>query len=236
MAESDAHLETLYPFLHGGAKDPEREQQALLESVQKKATASLATKQAFYGDNAESMIDAARAIAGVYRQDGRMFCMGNGGSSCDASHFAVEFQHPVTAGRPALPAVNLVTDFAVTSAVSNDVGVEHVFARQLEAHARSGDGLIGFSTSGNSANLMAAYRRAKALELVTFGLAGGNGGTMLSSGLVDYCLVVRSDSIHRVQEVHVSIYHILWDLTHTLLADSRKPREQPVRAGTQPDG
>jgi D-sedoheptulose 7-phosphate isomerase len=83
---------------------------------------------------------------------------------------------------------------------------------------------------------MAAYRRAKALELVTFGLAGGNGGTMLSSGLVDYCLVVRSDSIHRVQEVHVSIYHILWDLTHTLLADSRKPREQPVRAGTQPDG
>jgi len=235
MAESDSNLEALYPFLHGGAKDPEREQQALLESVKSKAAESRAAKAAFYRDNAEAVIDAARAIAGVYRQDGRMFSMGNGGSSCDASHFAVEFQHPVTAGRPALPAVNLVTDFAVITAVSNDVGVEHVFARQLEAHAGPGDGLIGFSTSGHSANLLAAYRRAKALGLLTFGLAGGNGGAMLSSGLVDHCLVVASDSIHRVQEVHVSIYHILWDLTHTLLADSRKPRAHHLHTSNTGD-
>lgn len=225
MADSDFPLETLYPFLHGGEKDPEREQRVLLESITIKATESVAAKENFYRHNSEALVAAARAIAGVYRQGGRMFSMGNGGSSCDASHFAVEFQHPVTAGRPALPAVNLVTDFAVISAVSNDVGVEHVFVRQLEAHARHGDGLIGFSTSGNSSNLLAAFRRAKGLGLLTFGLAGGNGGAMVSSGLVDHCLVVASDSIHRVQEVHVSIYHILWDLTHTLLADSRQPRE-----------
>ena len=72
-------------------------------------------------------------LAAVYADGGRMFAMGNGGSSCDAAHFCVEFQHPVTTGRPALPAMNLVMDMAMFSAVCNDVGVRHVFTRQLEA-------------------------------------------------------------------------------------------------------
>jgi D-sedoheptulose 7-phosphate isomerase len=104
-----------------------------------------------------------------------------------------------------------------------------VFRRQLEAHARPNDGLIGFSTSGNSENMMAAYDKARELGLVTLGLAGGDGGEMKASGLVDHCLVVETDSIHRVQEVHVAAYHILWDLTHTLLAESRGPA--PARGG-----
>jgi D-sedoheptulose 7-phosphate isomerase len=147
--------------------------------------------------------------------------MGNGGSSCDASHFAVEFQHPVTAGRPALAAMNLSMDMAMISAVANDVGIDQVFSRQLNAHGQTGDGVVGFSTSGNSANLMNAFDMAKRKGLVTLGLCGGNGGEMLSSGLVDHCLCVPTDSIHRVQEVHVACYHIIWDLVHTLLADSR---------------
>ena len=165
--------------------------------------------------------DAARAVAAVYRSGHRMLAMGNGGSSCDASHFAVEFQHPVTAGRPSLPAMNLAMDTAMMTAVANDVGVRHLFARQVEAHGSPGDGLIGFSTSGNSANLMAAFAKAKSIGMTTLGMAGGNGGDMLASGLVDHCLVVETDSIHRVQEVHVACYHILWDLVHTLLADKR---------------
>ena len=147
--------------------------------------------------------------------------MGNGGSSCDASHVAVEFVHPVTAGRPALAAINLVADLAMISAVGNDVGFEQVFARQIIAQGRPGDGLIGISTSGNSANLLAAFARAKELGLVTIGLAGGDGGKMKSSGLVDCLLVVPSTSIHRVQECHVATYHIIWDLVHTILADDR---------------
>jgi D-sedoheptulose 7-phosphate isomerase len=91
----------------------------------------------------------------------------------------------------------------------------------LEALGRPGDGLIGFSTSGNSKNLIEAFRMAKKLGITTIGMAGGDGGAMRSSGLVDYCLVVKTDSIHRVQEVHVTTYHILWDLVHTLLADHR---------------
>jgi D-sedoheptulose 7-phosphate isomerase len=112
-------------------------------------------------------------------------------------------------------------DTAMMTAVANDIGVRHLFTRQVEAHGSPGDGLIGFSTSGNSENLMAAFDKARRLGMTTFGLAGGTGGDMLSSGLLDHCLVVETDSIHRVQEVHVACYHILWDLTHTLLADSR---------------
>ena len=107
------------------------------------------------------------------------------------------------------------------SAVANDVGVKHVFVRQLEAHGQPNDGLFGFSTSGNSENLLAAFEKAKKMGITTMALVGGNGGDMKTSGLVDHCLVVDSESIHRVQEVHVASYHILWDLVHTLLSDQR---------------
>jgi D-sedoheptulose 7-phosphate isomerase len=221
MTDTTSQLKKLYPFLHGNKKDAARENTTLLESVKQKSEHSITVKQAFFENNAQAVIDAAQAIAQVYLNHGRMLSMGNGGSSCDASHFAVEFQHPVTAGRPALPAINLVMDTAMMSAVANDVGIKHIFVRQLEAHGQKNDGLFGFSTSGNSENILAAYDKAKQLGITTFGLAGGNGGEMKSSGLVDHCLIVDTDSIHRVQEVHVATYHILWDLVHTLLADQR---------------
>ena len=95
-----------------------------------------------------------------------------------------------------------------------------IFGRH-PAQAKRGDGLIGFSTSGNSANLIAAFAQAKEMGLVTIGFSGGNGGKMKTSGVCDHCLVVPTASIHRIQECHVTAYHILWDLVHTLLADSR---------------
>jgi len=221
MKKKASALSQLYPFLHGKAKDVTLEKKALYQSIEQKAAHSLQVKKLFFENNKEELIAAAQALATIYESKGRVFTMGNGGSSCDASHFAVEFQHPVTAGRPALPAMNLSMDMAMISAVVNDLGAEHVFTRQLGAHARSGDGLVGFSTSGNSKNLMAAFARAKDMQVVTIGLCGDDGGDMLHSGLVDHCLHVPTESIHRVQEVHVAIYHILWDLTHTLLADKR---------------
>lgn len=217
----ESPLAGLYPFLHGRPKDDARSEEALLESVRRKSAESIDAKQRFYRDHADAVVACARTLAEVYAGGGRLFAMGNGGSSCDAAHFCVEFQHPVTTGRPSLPAMNLVMDSAMFSAVSNDIGVRHVFTRQIEAHARPGDGLVGFSTSGNSDNLMQAFAKARDMGLRTIGFAGGNGGAMRQSGLLDHCLVVDTDSIHRVQEVHVSLYHILWDLTHTLLADQR---------------
>lgn len=214
-------LQALYPFLHGAHQDAERLDAALLESVRRKAQDSVDAKTRFFAESAPEVVRVAHAIADVYRRGGRLFAMGNGGSSCDAAHIAVEFLHPVTTGRPALTAVNLVADMAMLTAVGNDVGFNHIFVRQLVAQARRGDALIGVSTSGNSENLLAAFAKAKEMELLTVGLSGHDGGRMATSAALDHCLVVRSDSIHRVQETHVAIYHILWDLVHTLLADDR---------------
>jgi len=218
---SENDLKGLYPFLHGKRNDPARLDAALLHSVGEKARDSRETNARFFGEQAGILVAAAKALADVYRHGGRMFCMGNGGSSCDASHIAVEFVHPITAGRPALAAINLVADLAMISAVGNDVGFKHVFVRQVIAQGRAGDGLVGISTSGNSSNLIAAFAKAKEMGLMTIGLSGGDGGKMKTSGVCDYCLVVPTSSIHRVQECHVTAYHILWDLVHTLLADDR---------------
>jgi D-sedoheptulose 7-phosphate isomerase len=214
-------LDGLYPFLNEQTTSPVRLDEELLESVRLKAEASLTVKRAFFEGHGEQVVAAAKAIAEIYRRKGRLFAMGNGGSSCDAAHITVEFLHPITAGRPALPAVNLDADVAMLTAVGNDVGFDHVFARQVIAQARPGDGLIGVSTSGNSTNLMRAFDKAKELGVTTIALSGGNGGAVARSSSVDHCLVVETDSIHRVQECHVAIYHILWDLVHTLLANER---------------
>ncbi|MBM0104975.1 SIS domain-containing protein [Steroidobacter sp. S1-65] len=220
MTGSD-DLKGLYPFLHGiGHSEPDLEK-ALLESALQKARDSRAANERLFSAQAATLVQAAKALANVYRTGGRLFCMGNGGSSCDAAHVTVEFLHPITAGRPALPAINLAADTAMLSAVGNDLGFEHVFVRQLLAHGRAADALLGISTSGNSANLIAAFTTAKRLGMATIGLAGGDGGRMKSAGVVDHCLVVEADSVHRVQECHVTAFHILWDLVHTLLADQR---------------
>ncbi len=218
---SENHLKGLYPFLHGKQQDAASLDAALLHTVKELARVSPATNEQFFGEQADDLVAAAKALAAVYRRGGRMFSMGNGGSSCDASHVAVEFVHPITAGRPALAAINLVADLAMISAVGNDVGFEHVFVRQVIAQGRAGDALIGISTSGNSSNLIAAFAKAQELGLVTIGLSGGDGGKMKSDGVCDHILVVPTSSIHRIQECHVTAYHILWDLVHTLLADDR---------------
>lgn len=218
---TDPALAGLYPFLAGKRQDADQMQAALLESVRQKAAESVAVKERFFAENAAAIVAAAQAIADVYRSDGRLYTMGNGGSSCDAAHIAVEFQHPITAGRPALPARNLADDVAMLTAVGNDVGFKHVFVRQVIAQVRAGDALIGVSTSGNSENLLAAFTAAKVRGAITLGFAGGDGGRMRGYVDLDHCLVVPSDSIHRIQESHVALYHILWDLTHTLLADDR---------------
>jgi D-sedoheptulose 7-phosphate isomerase len=214
-------LEALYPFLHGARPAAGAMRPALLESIRQKALDSVEVKQRFFAESGSAVVEVAEALAGVYRRNGRLLSMGNGGSSCDAAHFAVEFLHPVTAGRPALTAINLACDMAMVSAVGNDVGFAHIFVRQVIAHMGPKDGLVGFSTSGNSENLLAAFATAKGLGATTIGFAGYDGGKMGRSPDIDHCLVVRSESIHRIQEVHVAIYHILWDLVHTLLAADR---------------
>lgn len=214
-------LAGLYPFLHGTRHEPDKLDAALRHSVLGKARASRETSERFFEDQAGNLVAVAHALAEVYRRQGQLFSMGNGGSSCDAAHVAVEFAHPVVVGQPALAATSLVADFAMISAVGNDLGFDHVFVRQLVARARPGDALIGLSTSGNAKNLLAAFAKARDMGLTTIAFAGGDGGTMGSSDTIDHCLVVPSASIHAIQECHLVAYHILWDLVHALLADDR---------------
>lgn len=214
-------LAGLYPFLAAKRQNAAQLEESLLESVRQKAAQSIAVKRQFFGDCSAQVVATAQALATMYARGGRLYTMGNGGSSCDSAHIAVEFQHPVTAGRPALPAHNLADNCAMLTAVGNDLGFEHVFLRQVIALMRAEDALVGVSTSGNSDNLLLAFSAAKRLGATTIGLAGGDGGKMRTFADLDYCLVAPSDSIHRVQETHVAIYHILWDLTHTILADTR---------------
>ncbi|VAW59789.1 Phosphoheptose isomerase 1 [hydrothermal vent metagenome] len=214
------NLQSLYPFLHNKKMHPGNLNKALLQSVRGKMTQHQFVIDSFFSKNGQGIIDCAKAIACTYQQQGQLFTMGNGGSSSDASHIAVEFLHPVTTGRPALAAHDLSCNKTVMSAIANDVGYQHVYARQVASLVRAQDCLIGISTSGNSTNLIRAFEQAKKLSATTIALTGGNGGALAEAGL-DHCLVVESDSIHRTQECHVIIYHILWDLAHTLLADNR---------------
>jgi D-sedoheptulose 7-phosphate isomerase len=221
-------LGQLYPHLASGTPktqdDGVRLDAALREALLAKCRDSVEVKSRFFDGHAEQVLRAAHLLADSYRAGGRLYTMGNGGSSCDAAHVAVEFQHPVTAGRPALPATNLAQDMAMISAVGNDVGFDQVFARQMPGLVRRGDVALGISTSGNSANVLRGLETAHALGCRTLALAGGDGGAMARAPYVDLCLVVGSDSIHRVQETHVAIYHVLWDLVHSLLADDRGAR------------
>jgi D-sedoheptulose 7-phosphate isomerase len=123
-------------------------------------------------------------------------------------------------GRKALPVVCLNNDMAMVTAVANDVGFADVFARQIIALGSEGDVLLAISTSGNSENLAHAFETARRMRLITVGFAGGDGGRMASmqtDGLIDFCMTVPTSSIHRVQETHVTLYHIIWDLVHELL-------------------
>jgi D-sedoheptulose 7-phosphate isomerase len=220
ITSKQKNLQDLYPFLHDKKQDAKSVNTALLESVKRKITQHMSVVDAFFSKHDQAVVDTANAIAKMYRNNGQLYSMGNGGSSSDASHIAVEFLHPVTTGRPALAAHDLTMDKTMITAVANDVGFSHVFLRQVIALLQPKDILIGVSTSGNSENLVKAFLYAKKIGAVTIGLAGGNGGEMAKMGL-DHCLVVDSDSIHRTQECHVAIYHVLWDLVHTFLADER---------------
>jgi len=185
---------------------------ALTEAILRKARESAATKERFFSENATAIADCAVAMAAAFDRGARLFVMGNGGSACDAEHCAVEFSHPVVEKRPALPALALTVSSALLSAVGNDRDFALAFAAQLRLHARSGDVALCISTSGQSANVVRALRAARELGMLTVGLAGKDGGRMRE--LCDFCFVVPSFSIHRVQEAHETLLHVLWDMVH----------------------
>ncbi|MBA3513695.1 MAG: SIS domain-containing protein [Pyrinomonadaceae bacterium] len=215
----DDFSRSFYPFLHEEQKQPEELMAQMAFSLMEKARASVEVKTRFFEANKETIIAASLDLAQAFHRGRKLLVCGNGGSATDAQHVAVEFMHPITVGRKALPAICLTNDMAMVTAVANDVGFDDVFSRQIIALGVEGDVLLGISTSGNSENLMHAFATARRMKLITMGFAGDDGGKMAGApgGSLDYCLTVPTSSIHRIQETHVALYHIMWDMVHTFL-------------------
>ncbi len=198
----------LYPFIDGNEDDVGTLLTDLAESALGKAAESTALRRSTLESCAELVCRAGGEMARRFSAGGRLFTFGNGGSSTDASTLAALFAQPPT-GQP-LPAWSLTADQAVLTALGNDVGFDLVFARQLIARAGAGDIAVAMSTSGNSTDLVLGLREARKRGMYTVGFAGYDGGDFAANPDVDVCLVVRSQSVHRIQESQARLAYELW--------------------------
>jgi D-sedoheptulose 7-phosphate isomerase len=140
---------------------------------------------------------------------------GNGGSAADAQHLATELTVRYKSDRAAIAAIALTTDSSALTAAGNDLGFERVFARQIEALGKPGDVAIAISTSGKSANIIAALKQARTMRIVTAAFGGKGGGDM--TGLADHLLIVPSDTTARIQEMHIVLGQMLCGAIETEL-------------------
>lgn len=183
----------------------------------RKCKESIEIKQRFFEQYADVIGVLSQRMAERFRDGHRLWVMGNGGSACDAQHIAVEFVHPIVEKRRALPAFDLVSQIPVLTAISNDKDFARVFVDQIELYGATGDMAIAISTSGNSPNLIYALESARSKGILTIAFSGKDGGRM--QDVAEYCFTVSSYSTHRIQETHVALLHILWDLTHIALGE-----------------
>jgi D-sedoheptulose 7-phosphate isomerase len=205
----------LYPFIEA----EERVGTTLLADLARSAEAKMRESEALRAASLErwdELLDEAGAtMARRFEEGGRLFAFGNGGSATDAEGAVQLFGDPPY-GR-ALPALSLVDDRAVLTALANDVGFELVYSRQLMAHAQPGDIAVGFSTSGDSVNVLRGLEEASRRRLLTIGLCGYEGSAMALSDAVAHCLVVRSESVHRIQEAQAALTLQLWSVVQRRL-------------------
>lgn len=193
------------------------DQRTWREKVMHKCHESVEVKEKFFEEYADTIGELSQKMAERFKQGHRLWIMGNGGSACDAQHIAVEFVHPIIEKRRALPAVDLVSQVPVLTAISNDKDFARVYVDQLELWAQPGDMAIAISTSGNSPNLIYALEAAQKKDLLTIAFSGRDGGRL--ADVAEYCFTVPSYSTHRIQESHVALLHILWDLTHVAMGE-----------------
>jgi D-sedoheptulose 7-phosphate isomerase len=176
---------------------------------------SIELKQRVLEAQGPQVAGAARLLAQVFRDGGKVLIFGNGGSAADAQHLTAEFVNRFQVERPPLGALALTTDTSILTAVANDYDFKQVFAKQVRALGRRGDLAWGISTSGNSPNVVAGLDAARELGMKTLALSGGDGGPVAAAA--EMALTVPSRNTPRVQEVHITIGHVLCDLVDYLL-------------------
>jgi D-sedoheptulose 7-phosphate isomerase len=196
----------LYPFLGETEDDLEAVVEDVRRSVLAKAEEVAELRAQTLTENRAELMAAAAGLRQDLDAGGRLLALGNGGSATDAMDAVADFRQ---AGRRAL---DLTEDAAILTAIANDIGTEAIFARQVIAHGREGDALLAISTSGNSANVIAALAEARTRSMRTIAMVGYDGGRVAAEGLADHVVVTRSEHIPRIQEAQASAYHLLRDL------------------------
>lgn len=196
-------LKTLYPYLYEEEQSKGVAQEECLRSCEAKIR-EIAVLRHGLEASWDRLTRCARAMASRFSQGGKLLTFGNGGSCTDAQAAAALFSR-------SYPALALTNDVAVLTALSNDVGFELCFSRPLAVFGTERDVALGISTSGNSENVVRALEEAKRRKLLTIGLAGADGGRMAEARL-DHLFVVPSAAVPRIQEVHTTLYHLLWEL------------------------
>jgi len=201
----------LYPFL----AEPARALAPVIEDVSRSVTMKSqeigALRAQTLSENSALLADAARVLRGRFERGGKLLALGNGGSATDAMDIVADF-HGGAGPYPARPAIDLTEDTAIITAIANDIGAEAIFSRQVIAHAASHDALLALSTSGGSANVIAALVQARRMGLATIAMVGYDGGRVGAEALADHVLVVRSEHIPRIQEAQASACHALREL------------------------
>jgi D-sedoheptulose 7-phosphate isomerase len=196
----------LYPFLG----ETENDLEAVLGDVRRSALMKAAEigelRSQTLSDNCDVLLAAADTLRSAFENGGKLLALGNGGSATDAMDVVADFH---AAGRAA---IDLTEDAGILTALANDIGVEAIFSRQVIAHGGPEDVLMALSTSGGSANVIAALAEARRLGLATIALVGYDGGRVLTDGLADHVIVTRSEHIPRIQEAQASAYHALGEL------------------------
>jgi D-sedoheptulose 7-phosphate isomerase len=166
-----------------------------------------------------SIVEIAEVLAGVLENSGTVWLCGNGGSAADTEHVMSEFVGRFISAEGAWRAVSLVSNTAVISSLANDFGYDQVFSRQLSALARPGDACVAISTSGESENVLEAVRKAKAMDLVTIGVTGHDGGSM--AAVADHLFAAPSSNTQRIQEAHITFWHLVCELLLELLGTGK---------------
>jgi D-sedoheptulose 7-phosphate isomerase len=186
-----------------------------LARLERMVEASIRLKERFFTEHGEGVVATAAMLAQVFKNAGKVLIFGNGGSAADAQHLAAEFVNRFQVERPPLAALALTTDTSILTAVGNDYDFQEIFAKQVRALGKPGDLAWGISTSGNSPNVVAGLAAARELGLKTLALSGREGGPVAAAA--DMALTVPSSDTPRVQEVHITIGHVLCDLVDYLL-------------------
>jgi D-sedoheptulose 7-phosphate isomerase len=185
--------------------------------IERRIRESVAVQERLLGDEAiAAMVSAAELISATLQRGGKLLAFGNGGSASDADHLTGELIGRFQLERRGLPALSLSDNPSAFTAIANDYGYDRVFARQVEALGAEGDVALGISTSGTSANVLAAFEAARAGGLSTIGLTGGDGGGVRVAA--DVCIVVPSDETPRIQEGHTLVAHVLCELVEQAIA------------------